>query len=219
MFLRQVAHGPQRRDLALEHQIADRDAAGVHPHDHRRQRPLGHPRHRPVRHRHHLGHRLAHVGAREERQLGQGDLLDIPRVDILNAVHVLEIQLELIDDEAFHLVGAHADIIEEDVDLRHVQRGEDVHPHPAVGQRATADQGHDQHQDRDRMSHREAGRIHDLLPQPSQEFHAQRKAERVADGATRYDPKSSPPMPYARKSRGRAGPSRLLRSGDASALW
>ena len=116
--LRQVAHRPQRGLRALEHEVADRNAAGVHAHDHRRQRSLGHPRHRPVRHRHHLCHRLAHVRAVEERELAQGHLLDVPRVDILNAVHVLEIQLELVDDEALHLVGAHPDIVEEDVDLR-----------------------------------------------------------------------------------------------------
>ena len=153
--LRQVAHGPQRGHLALEHQVADRDAAGVHPHDHRRQGPLGHPRHRPVRHRHHLGHRLAHVGPREERELAQGDLLDVPRIDLPDAVNVLKIQLELVDDEALDLVGTHADVIEEDVDLRRVQRGEDIHSHPAEGQDAAADQGHDQHQGRDRAPHRE----------------------------------------------------------------
>ena len=94
----------------------------------------------------------------------QGDLLDVPRIDILDAVDVLEIQLELVDDEALHLVGAHADVIEEDVDLRDVQRGEDVHPHPAVGQHAAADQGHDQHQGRDRAPHGEDGRIHEPSP-------------------------------------------------------
>ena len=118
--LGKVAHRPQRGDLALEHQVADRDAARVHPHDHRRQRSLGHPRHRPVRHRHDLGHRLAHVGPREERELAQGNLLDVPRIDLLDAVDVLKIQLELVDDEALDLVGAHADVIEKDVDLRRV---------------------------------------------------------------------------------------------------
>ena len=81
-------------------------------------------------------------------------------VDVLDAVDVLEVQLELVDDEPLHLVGAHADVVEEDVDLRGVQRGEDVHPHPAVGQDAAADQGHDQHQGRDRAPHGEDGRIH-----------------------------------------------------------
>jgi hypothetical protein len=158
--LRQVAHHPQRRLVALEHQVADGDAARVHAHDHGRQRALGHPRHRSVGHGHDLRHGLAHVGAGEERELAQGDLLDVAGIDVLNAVDVLEVQLELVDDEALHLVGAHADVIEEDVDLRDVQRGEDVDAHPAVGQRAAADQGDDQHQGRDRTPHGEDGRIH-----------------------------------------------------------
>ena len=62
----------------------------------------------------------------------KADLLDVPRVDVLDAVDVLEVQLELVDDEPLHLVGAHADVVEEDVDLRGVQRGEDVHPHPFI---------------------------------------------------------------------------------------
>ena len=165
--LRQVAHRPQRGHLALEHQVADRDAARVHPHDHRRQGPLGHPRHRPVRHRHHLGHRLAHVGAGEERELAQGHLLDVSCIDILDAINVLEIQLELVDDEALHLVGAHADVIQEDVDLRDIQRGEDVHAHPAVGKDAAADQRHDQHQGRDGATHCDNSRIHDSMPPPT----------------------------------------------------
>ncbi len=156
----QVPHRPQRSDVALEHQVADRDAAGVHPHDHRRQGPLGHPRHRPVRHRHDLGHRLAHVSAGEERELAQGHLLNVPCIDILDAINVLEIQLELIDDEALHLVGAHADEIQEDIDLRDVQRREDIHAHPVEAEKAAADKGHDQHQGRDWAPHGEAGRIH-----------------------------------------------------------
>ena len=121
--LRQVSHFSQRGHLALEDEVADRHAAGIHAHDHRRQGSLGHPRHRPVGHRDDLGHRLAHVGAGEKRQLAQGDLLDVPCVDVLDAVDVLKVQLELVDDEAFDLVGAHADVIEEDVNLRRVERG------------------------------------------------------------------------------------------------
>ena len=71
----------------------------------------------------------------------QADLLDVARFDVLDAVNVLEVQLELIDDESLDLVGTHADEIEEDVDLGSVQRGEDVHPHLFIGQGAEADQG------------------------------------------------------------------------------
>ena len=88
------------------------------------------------------------------------DLLDVPGVDVLDAVHVLEVELELVDDEALHLVGAHADVVEEDVDLGDVQRGEDVHPHAVIGQDAAADQGHDHHHGRDRAPHGEDGWIH-----------------------------------------------------------
>ncbi len=74
--------------------------------------------------------------------------------------NVLEIKLELVDDEALHLIGAHANVIQEDVDLRNIERGKDVHPHPCVGQGAAADQGHDQHQRRDGSAHGEDGRVH-----------------------------------------------------------
>ena len=80
-------------------------------------------------------------------QLAQADLLDVPRLDVLDAVDVLKIQLELVDDESLDLVGTHADEIEEDVDLRRVQRGENVHSHLRVGQDAEADQADDQHQE------------------------------------------------------------------------
>ena len=91
------------------------------------------------RHRHDLGLRLAHVGAGEERQLAQGHLLDVSCIDSLDAVNVLE-EHQLVDDEALHLVGAHADVLQEDVDPRLIERGEDVHAHPAVSKDAAADQ-------------------------------------------------------------------------------
>ena len=57
----------------------------------------------------------------KETQLHQPDLLDVARLDVLNAVDVLEIELELIDDEPFDLIGAHADEVEENVNLGSVQ--------------------------------------------------------------------------------------------------
>ena len=97
--LGQIAHVAQRGFLALEDEIADGNAAGVHTHDHGWQGALGHPRHGSVGHGHDLGHRLPHVGAGEERQFAQGDLLDIACVDVLNAIDVLEVEFELVDDE------------------------------------------------------------------------------------------------------------------------
>src|SRR5205807_128302 len=98
-------------------------------------------------------------GAGEEGQLAQGDLLDVAGVDVLDAVDVLEVELELVDDEALDLVGAHADVVEEDVDLGGVQGREDVHAHLGVGQEAAADEGHDQHEGRDRVPHGEDRRV------------------------------------------------------------
>ena len=83
------------------------------------------------------------------------------RIDIRDAVDVLKIQLELVDDEALHLGGTHADVIEVDVDLRGVQRRKDVHPHPVHAQDPAADQRDNQHQGRDRVPHREDDRIHE----------------------------------------------------------
>ena len=77
----------------------------------------------------HLGHRLRHVGAGIERQLDEGDLLDALRLDALDAVDVLEVQLELVDDQPLHLGGAHAVEVLDDVDLRQVEGREDIDAH------------------------------------------------------------------------------------------
>ena len=82
-------------------------------------------------------------------------MLDVPRLDVADAVNILKIQLELVDDEALHLVGPHADVIEKDVDFRHIQGGKNIDPHFFVGKRTATDEGHDQHQCRDRAPHRE----------------------------------------------------------------
>jgi hypothetical protein len=64
-------------------------------------------------------------------------LLDVASIDVLDAIDVLEVQFQLVDDEALNLVATHTDEIEEDIDLRGV-RGEDVHPHLGEGQGAEA---------------------------------------------------------------------------------
>ena len=60
----------------------------------------------------------------------------------------------------FHLVRAHADVIEEDVDSGCAQRRKDVHVHPVEGQEAAADEGHDHYQGRDGTPHGEDRWIH-----------------------------------------------------------
>ena len=69
-----------------------------------------------------LGHRLRHIRVRIKRQLDQGDLLDAARLYVLDAIDILEVQLELVDDEPFDLRGTHAVEILDDIDLRQVER-------------------------------------------------------------------------------------------------
>ena len=110
-----------------------------------------------------------HVRAGIERQLDEGDLLDAVRFDVLDAVDVLEIQLELIDDQPFHLGRAHAVEVLDDVDLRQIEGRKDVDAHARHGQAAAADQGHDQHQHGDGMTQGEIDRIHGVLPLASRD--------------------------------------------------
>ena len=82
------------------------------------------------------------------------------RFDVLDAVDVLEVQLELIDDQPFHLGGAHAVEVLDDVDLRHVERRENVDAHLGNGQRPAADQAHDHHHHCDGMTQGKSNRVH-----------------------------------------------------------
>ena len=95
-----------------------------------------------------------------KRQLDQGDLLDAARLDVFDAVDILEIELELVDDQPFHLGRAHAVEVLDDVDLRQVERGKNVHPHAINGQAAAADQGDHQHEHGDRMAEGKVDRVH-----------------------------------------------------------
>ena len=54
----------------------------------------------------------------------------------LDAVDVLKQQLELVDDQPFHLRGAHAAVLQKDINPRLVERGKDVHLHPRQCHRA-----------------------------------------------------------------------------------
>lgn len=53
-------------------------------------------------------------------------LRDIRGVDVLDAIPILEIELELADDESLHPVGAHADIIQEHVPVGPPVAGQNV---------------------------------------------------------------------------------------------
>ena len=166
-LLGQVGQRAQRFGLAGQHQVADRHAAGVHAHDLRRQHAGRHDGLGPVGLADDLGHRLGHVGAGVERQLDQGDLLDALRLDALDAVDVLEVQLELVDDQPFHLGGAHAVVVLDDVDLRQVERREDVDAHAERRPARRRRSGHDQHHHRDGMTQCEIDGVHDAMSRRS----------------------------------------------------
>ena len=108
----------------------------------------------------HLGHRLRHVGAGIERQLDQRDLLDALGFNVFDAVDVLKVQLELVDDQPFHLGGAHAVEVLDDVDLRQVEGRENIDAHAVNCQRPAADQANGHHHHRDGMTQCKSYRVH-----------------------------------------------------------
>jgi hypothetical protein len=55
--------------------------------------------------------------------LAKSNLLDISGIDVLDAIGVLEVQFELVDDKALDLIGTHADVIEKDVDFGDIGGG------------------------------------------------------------------------------------------------
>ena len=127
---RQVLNLGDRSRLAGQHEVADRHAAGVEPHDERRHGARRHEGPRAVDVVDRLGHRLGHVGAGMEVQLHQGHALDVPRLDVVDAADVEEVVLVVVGEEPFHLRRVHAAVGLADVDHRQVQGREDVDFHP-----------------------------------------------------------------------------------------
>ena len=91
---------PTAARLAREHEVADRHAAGVEPHDERRDGARRHEGPRAVDVADRLGHRLGHVGAGVEVQLHQGHALDVLRLDVVDAADVEEVVLVVVGDAA-----------------------------------------------------------------------------------------------------------------------
>ena len=150
--------------LAPEHEVADRDAADVEPHDERRDRPRGHEGARAGHVAHGLGHRLRHVGAGVEEQLHQGDALDVAALDVVDAVDVEEVVFVVVGEQPLHLGRVHAAIRLGDVDDGQVQVGEDVDRHAVDGQAAAEGDGDHEHHHGERPPHGEDDRIHGLSP-------------------------------------------------------
>ena len=107
-----------RLGLAREHEVADRDAAGVEPGDERRDGARRHERARAGDVADRLGHRLGHVGAGMEEQLHQGHALDVAALDVVDAGDVEEVVLVIVGEQPFHLRRVHAAVGLGDVDDR-----------------------------------------------------------------------------------------------------
>ena len=95
-----------RLGLAREHEVAHGHAAGVEPHDERRDRARRHERARPIDVADRLGHRLGHVGAGVEVQLHQGHALDVPALDVVDAADVEEVVLVVVGEQPSICAGS-----------------------------------------------------------------------------------------------------------------
>ena len=69
------------------------------------------------------------------------------RLDALDAVHIKEMVLVVVGEEAFHLCRAHASIGLGDIDHRQIQVREDIHPHTGKGQNRAQGYGGNRDQD------------------------------------------------------------------------
>ena len=75
------------------------------------------------------------------------------RLDALDAVHVLKVELELADDEPFHLVPAHAIEVLDDVHLGRSKGGK-MSTRMRKPPHAAGNHGYDHHHHRDGVSER-----------------------------------------------------------------
>ena len=149
-----------RLGLALQHEVADRHAAGVEA-DHERGDGAGrHERARAVHLGDHLGHRLHHVGAGMEEDLHLGEALDVAGLDVVDAADVEEVVLVVEGEQPFHLGRVHAAVGLDDVDDRQVEVGEDVDLHARQRQAAADQQADQRDHDGDRVAQGEDNRIH-----------------------------------------------------------
>ena len=78
----------------------------------------------------------------------------------LHTVNVLEGNLELIDQQTFHLAGVHAAVVAEHEDLRLIDRRKDVDSHSGQSQSPACDERHDHHHRGDGMAHPEDDHVH-----------------------------------------------------------
>ena len=165
--LGQVTHLTESSILALKNEITNGDASRVQLHNQRGQHIRRHAGLRSVRLTHDRGHCFSHVRARIEDELNERNLTDAARFNVLDAIHILERQLELVDEQTFHLSRVHAAVVAEDDNLRLIDWREDIHPHAREGQAAAGDQRHDHHHRGDRVPHSKDNKVHSEPPRSS----------------------------------------------------
>ena len=90
---------------------------------------------------------------------------------MLHAVDVLEEQLVDVGDQALDLLGVHPAVVVDDVELRLVERREDVLLHPEDAEDPAQPQGEHQHHHGDRPAECEDDRVHRSLSALSQCVH------------------------------------------------
>jgi len=151
-----LADGP----LALEDQVAHGNTAGVEAHDKGRNRVGRHERARPVDVADGLGHRAGHIRAGMEKELHQGDALDVLAFDVFDAGDVQEVVLVVVGQEPFHLLRVHAAVGLGHVDDRRVQVRKNVHRHAKHGQPGPQHDGDNADHHRDWMPHGKDNGIH-----------------------------------------------------------
>ena len=130
---RLVLNFGNRLGVARQHQIPDRHASRVEPHDERRDGTRRHERPRAVDVTDRLGHRLRHIRARVEVQLHQRRPLDVLAFDVMNSGDVQEVIFVVVGEQAFHLGGVHSAKGLGYINDRQVETGENVDRHPLDG--------------------------------------------------------------------------------------
>ena len=149
--------------FAGKHEVANRHAAGVEPHDERRHRSGRHERARAIHIRNGFGHRLRHVRARMKLQLDERRALDRLRFDVLDAGDVEEVILVIVGEVTLHLRRVHAAVRLRDVDRGNAERRKNIARHLSQGQHTSKTDAQNNHQSGDRATHRGGNEVHFAL--------------------------------------------------------
>ena len=148
--------------LAGKDEVADRHASRIEAHHEGRYRVGRHEGPGAIDVADRFGHRLGHVRSGVEVQLHQGEALNVPGLDVVDAGDVEEMILVVVGEKAFHLRRVHAAVRLADVDHRQIEAGEDIDGHLLDRQQA-AQADCDQRNDHGNgSSEREQNKVHSL---------------------------------------------------------